>query len=64
MAGAGSGNGGAFEFTDFGCRVDMVDGVKIRVAHSQQPQYGIAYEATAIIILLPCRQQYSNKYII
>jgi hypothetical protein len=35
-----------------------------QVAHSQQPQYGIAYEATAIIILLPCRQQYSNKYII
>jgi hypothetical protein len=33
-----------------------------QVAHSQQPQYGIAYEATAIIILLPCRQQYSNMY--
>jgi hypothetical protein len=35
-----------------------------QVAHSQLPQYGIAYEATAINILLPCRQQYYNKYLV
>jgi hypothetical protein len=34
--------------------------VKIKSLIHNNPQYGIAYEATAIIILLPCRQQCSN----
>ena len=33
-----------------------------QVAHSKQTQYGIAYEATTIIILLPARQQYSKVF--